>query len=128
MISSKNLAEAIYKISMDKGINQSTLLSSVESYIKEYKLEPLLPNTIMYLEDKIKKDSNWNTFSLEYGLEISQEIENKIKEKIKATDSKITNKTENKDLIGGFVATYKGIIYDASIKNQLILLKNELLK
>lgn len=128
MISSKNLAEAIYKISKEENINNSNLLNAIESYIKEYKLESLIPNTILYLEDKIKKELKWNTFSLEYGIEINKEIEEKIKEKINATKSKKTESCLNKNLIGGFVATYQGTIYDASVKNQLQLLKNELLK
>jgi len=128
MISSKNLADAIYQISLSSKKDSSVISEAIFSYVKNYRLEFLLPKAIVYLEDKIKKESIWNTFFLESRFTLSGEIVKNIKNKLNATDAQEVVIKENTDLIGGFMATYKGIIYDASIKNQLQLLKNSLIK
>jgi len=128
MISSKNLAEAIYKISLESKKDNKVIVEAILIYIQKYKLESLLPKTLVYLEDKLKKDLNWNTFFLESRFSLKNELIDDIKNKLKVnkTANVLLNKNEN--LIGGFRATYQGIIYDASIKNQLQLLKNYLIK
>ena len=37
-----------------------------------------------------------------------------------------TEMKEDKSILGGFVAKYKGMIYDGSVKGQLMRLKNNL--
>ncbi len=128
MISSKNLADAIYKVSIDSKKSDEAIVESVLSYVKEYKLESILPKALTKLEDKIQKKLIWNTLFIKSGLEIDDSIVAKIKDKLKAEDVMQTTKETDKNLIGGFIATYKGIIYDASIKNKLQLLRNTLTK
>lgn len=128
MVSSKNLANAIYRISLESKKSDSDISNAIFSYIKKYKLESLLPKVLMYLEDKVEKNNKWNTLSVLSGIEIEDNIVKEIIEKINASEAKKIKREVDKDLIGGFVATYKGIIYDASIKNQLQLLRNSLTK
>jgi F0F1-type ATP synthase delta subunit len=128
MISSKNLAEAIYSISQENRHNNSIIIEEVLSYIKKYKLESLIPKVICYLEDKVNKNSKWNTLNIETNLKIEDDLLNKISRKLNAENAKFISTNINGKLIGGFVATYKGIIYDASIYNQLQLLKKSLTK
>ena len=128
MISSKNLADAIYSISLNQKQSDVVVFDAILSYVKKYKLESLLPKAVMYLEDKVAKDLKWNTLSIKSGIAISEDIVRDIIKKIKAETAKNIIKKEDKELIGGFVATYKGMIYDASISNQLQLLRNSLTK
>jgi len=128
MISSKNLADAIYKISSDSKGNDSLIVESILSYVKDYKLESILPKAIARLEDKIKKKLTWNTLFIKSGLDIDDTIVNKIKNKLKAETAKNIIKKTDENLISGFIGTYKGVIYDASIKNKLQLLRNTLTK
>lgn len=128
MISSKNLADAIYEISLQSKQDNGVLIAVILDYIKEYKLESLLPEIIIYLEDKLNKKLKWNTLAIKSGIEISEEIKQKIKSRLDANDAENITSTLDKNLIGGFTATYKGVIYDASIKNQLELLRNALTK
>ena len=128
MISSKNLADAIYNISLDHTQSDTVLIDAILSYVKKYKLESLLPKTLIYLEDKVNKDLDWNTLSILSKTEINKEVSGSIAQKIKAEEAKKINIRLDENLIGGFMATYKGIIYDASIKNQLQLLRNSLTK
>lgn len=128
MISSKNLAEAIYEISTTSKSDPDILSSAILDHIKIYRLESLLPKAIMYIEDKIKKQHIWKTFYIESRFDLSNETLNKIKIKLNADQPKYVITEKNDEIIGGFVATYQGIIYDASIKNQLQLLKKILTK
>lgn len=128
MISSKNLAEAIYKISLDESLSTDKVVEKSMDYIKENKLEALLPKTINHLEEKAKKQKIWNTFSIISGKKINEDIVNDIKKRLDANNATNTLNTVDEDLIGGFVATYKGTIYDASLKNQLQLLRTVLTK
>lgn len=128
MISSKNLAMAIYEISKDSNGKEEAITNSILTYIRNYKLESLLPKVIEYLENKINKESEWNTLSIKSEISIDESIKNNIKIKLKATEAKKTENKVEEGLIGGFVATYKGVIYDASIYNQLQLLRESLTK
>lgn len=128
MISSKNLADAIYSISLNQKQDNVVVFDAILSYVKKYKLESLLPKVVMYLENRINKDLKWNTLSIKSGISIDEDTVSKIVEKIQAKEAKNTTNTLDKKLIGGFIATYKGVIYDASISNQLQLLKNSLTK
>lgn len=128
MISSKNLADAIYSISLNQKQSDVVVFDAILSYVKKYKLESLLPKAVMYLEDKVNKDFKWNTLSISSGIAIDEDITKDIIKKIKAENAKNITKKEDSGLIGGFVATYKGMIYDASISNQLQLLRNSLTK
>lgn len=128
MISSKHLAEAIYKIANDKSLSKSGVVNAVFDYVKSYKLEALLPKVINHLEDRADKESAWDTLDIESGLPIDESTITEIKKRLHTSDAKHTDTKVNSDLIGGFVATYKGQIYDASIKNQLQLLKKSLTK
>jgi F0F1-type ATP synthase delta subunit len=128
MISSKNLAKAIYEISIKHKQNDAMVLEAIMSYVEKYKLHSLLPKVIIYLEDKVNKNTKWNTLEVETGLEIENYLIEKIKQELKAEKAEKTTRNINKKLIGGFVASYRGFIYDASMYNQLQLLKKSLTK
>ncbi len=128
MISSKNLANAIYEISKTSKKDEEVIVLAILDYVKKYKLEALLPKAISYLENKSQKDSTWDTLSVESKIHIDNEIIEKIKIKLNATKAQKVKNEIKEELIGGFTATYKGVIYDASIKNQLKLLRNVLTK
>ncbi len=128
MISSKNLAKALYKLSEENNFTPEKILRSFMSYVDEYNLQPLLPKTIQYLEEFHKKKKKWNTVEIDFGYSIEDsKIVTQIKETIKANSDDDVSISEDKELIGGFVARHKGVIYDASIKNQLQLLKKNLI-
>lgn len=128
MISSKHLADAIYKLSLDKSLNKKDLVDKVFEYVKAYKLEAILPKAIMHLEEKLRKDKEWNTFAVSSGRVIDESLVHDIRKKLDAGEASEIKKEVDEDLIGGFVATYKGVIYDASLKNQLRLLRQVLTK
>ena len=63
-------------------------------------------------------------------VKLSKELENKIMEKLKNIykgEIKISNVIDP-GIIGGFIINFKGLQYDASIKNQFKLLKSQIVK
>lgn len=128
MISSKHLADAIYKLSLDQSLDKKDIVEKIFEYVRAYKLEAILPKTIMHLEEKSRKDRDWNMFAISSGRLIEDSLIHDIYKKLGVEEKSEVKKEVNGDLIGGFVATYKGVIYDASLKNQLRLLKQVLTK
>lgn len=128
MISSKNLANAIYQISIDESLNQKDILNGILLYVKENRLESLLPKAIYHLEKRLEKDFVWNTLKIQSGFDLDLELVQSIAKKLNVKDGANIEKEIDKDLIGGFVATHKGVIYDISLKNQLELLRQVLIK
>jgi len=127
MISSKNLSEALYKISKENQ-NADILVDNFLEYVKDNNLISLMPQTIEHLERLSSSLKEFNTLKIHSGLPISYETTNLIQEKLKIDkDVKKENHVDS-ELIGGFIASYKGVLYDASLKNQLRLLKNSLTK
>lgn len=127
MVSSKDLAKALYKLSKEEGKSSSDILRVFLQYIDEYKLQSLLPKVLNYLEEFYKNDSEFNSLQIKVSHQIDDELVQKIRNVINTQTSDIRI-VEDKELIGGFVANHKGFIYDASIKNQLQLLKQQLIK
>lgn len=127
MVSSKDLAKALYKISKEENQKPRDILDSFFKYIDDYKLQSLLPKVLKYLEEFYKTDSEFNSLQIKVSHQIDDELTQKICNVINTQTSDIRI-IEDKELIGGFIANHKGFIYDASIKNQLQLLKQQLIK
>src|SRR5690606_667078 len=128
MVSSKNLAKALYKLSSEENKSSDVVSNAFLKYIDEYNLKALLPQIVNYLEEFNRMNKEFNTLNISTGYTMEDKIIEDIKSMIKVSDKDIVNIKEESELIGGFTATYQGIIYDASIRNQLQLLKQKLIK
>ncbi len=127
MISSKQLGQALYHLINENTHSIDVVSDAFLEYVKAHKLESLIPRVLEYLELALKKDAAFNTLDVSSGLPIDNEIIAKILEILKApVDTKTQTKVEP-ELIGGFVASFRGFEYDASIKNQLKHLHTKLL-
>ena len=125
MVSSRQIAISFYKVLGEHKDANKNLADVLIEYLEEGGLMNLLPQVVAHLENLHNQDVVHSTLEIE----ISDKESAKVLESIhkKFGDPKKVNHKVNADLIGGFVATYKGFIYDASIKNQLKLLKNKLI-
>lgn len=126
MVSSKNVARALYQLSKDKNLNIQVVLPAFFAYTEKYNLVPFLPNILKHLENFNTRDQGHNTLYIKSGLLIDKKITDDIKNFISQGQESAIKTEIDPRLIAGFVATYKGYIYDASIRNQLQLLKKEL--
>lgn len=126
MISSKHLALALYKLSHE-GMATPKIMPAFFAYVEKYHLTSLLPATLKYLEKFQKQDEVFNTLEIVSGLPVADEVVREIGALLKTGAQDTVQYTVDKELIGGFTATYQGFIYDASIKNQIHLLKTRLI-
>jgi len=127
MISSKNLAQALYKLSTES-VPTEKLMLALYNYLEKHHLLALLPATLKHLERLQKNNLKFNSLKVISSLPIDDEILTEIKTLLTVNKSALIEKLDDRELIGGFVATYQGFIYDASLKNQLNLLKSKLIE
>jgi F0F1-type ATP synthase delta subunit len=125
MISSKQITVSVYKIIKEQKTSDEHVVDALIEYLTENKLLNLLPQVVNHLERLEKQDSEHNTLNIETATEVDADILAKIHKKFGAPEK--INQNKNAELIGGFVATYRGFVFDASIKNQLKLLRNKLI-
>jgi F0F1-type ATP synthase delta subunit len=111
-----------------EGVSTETIIKGLNFFINKHKLDYLLPSLVDHLERLQNESERLNTLNIKIGLPIEQETVEEIKKAMKLED-KVKVKTEiDSDLIGGFIATHQSLIYDASLKNQLNLLKARLIE
>lgn len=127
MISSKHLAQALYQLSKETTDTERIVRAFLE-YLEKYKLQALLGGTLRHLERIQSNQEKFNYLEIVSGLPIDKEITEEIKTKLKVDIHSKTEKKIDGALIGGFIATYKGFIYDASLKKQLYLLRTKLIE
>lgn len=127
MISSKQLAQALYRLSKEVD-DHKKITSAFNHYLEKYNLQPLLRGTLRHLTEIQSKQRKHHSLEITSGLPIDEDITREIKELLDVKSDAKVEKHTDKTLIGGFVATYKGLVYDASLKKQLHLLRNNLIK
>ncbi len=116
-------------MSHNSSLSPDKIWGAFSQFVDEYKLHALLPRTLEYLEAYNKIEISWNTADVTLG--IMDEDKNLVSEILKKLDISKTNNVsvkEDKSLIAGFIVKHQGLIYDGSIKSQLQLLKQNLIK
>lgn len=126
MISSQELSQVLIQITKDSSKSDEALDVFV-SFLEENNLLSQLPHIIRNLEYLSKRERDFNTLIVESPFEISETLLGKIKEVSKAKDASVET-VENKSLLGGFRATYKGFVVDGSARHNLQTLKKQLTK
>lgn len=126
MINSLHLAKAIRELSREN-ILASKILPAFLAYSQKYHLEPLWPAVVRQLEAWDRQEKIFNTMEISSGLPLSVDTVTDIKKSLSDEGEVVTVQKIDQSLVGGFMATYQGIIFDASIRKQLNLLKTKLI-
>jgi F0F1-type ATP synthase delta subunit len=115
MIKSKQLAKALFELSEEKvkGLDKKFF-----DFIKNRNLQAQLPSVLYHLEKIIEFDKEKKGIQIETAHEIKNDTVKQIKSFLKAEDLPEVIKIK-KELIAGFRAKWKGMIYDASIMTSL---------
>lgn len=122
MISARAIAQAVYEMAEDKEIKD--VAHHVLAYLEKNNLMPLLPKVVALLEDIQATASKKATLEIVTAYHMSESLVKDIKDSLGAEH--VGKIQEDKNLIGGFVAEYNGVVYDASVMTQLSRLKNVL--
>jgi len=126
MVSSDNIVKAIKQNLRDKDLDFSA--DKIINYLKQNNLLHLLPNIIRKLEVGIESDKKGNTVTLLTSHEFDKELIEKIKSFIQKEKGNVFDIKIDNSLIGGFVIKGNNKIYDASMKRNLGLLRESLIK
>lgn len=93
--------------------------------------EPLLPEIVKEVISQYKKLKNITTAALTTAVEVSPETLDSVKTALKSSD-RITGEVElathlDPSILGGFILELEGHVYDASVRDKLSSLKQEIL-
>ena len=124
MISSTNIAQAVYELSQ-KEHNGAALSDNLVLYLEKNHALALLPNVIAQLQYLQSRGDAYATIRITSPYAMDKKILGTITKTLDATDAP-QELQQQPELIGGFVAEYKGVVYDASVQTQLTNLKQAL--
>jgi F0F1-type ATP synthase delta subunit len=127
MISSKNIAIAV-KQSLDSEKDVGDFALRLLDFLKENHLIHLLPNIIQKLEFESKKEKDFKTILIKTSHEFNEVILEKIKEKFGKEKGDTFLVEVDESLIGGFVALGKNRVINASVKRNIMFLRESLTK
>lgn len=129
MIQSRDLAQGFWKIletTDEKEISRA--FDAFVSFVEEHNLASLLPSVVRHLEFLQKQKQDFNTLTIETPFPLDTSLERHIQNHMRIEHTIEKKHVLNKDLIGGFRATYQGQVLDASILYNLQVLKKQLTK
>jgi F0F1-type ATP synthase delta subunit len=128
MITSRDITQTILFSEKNGNIDAKKLASNTLAYLKKQNLEHLLPEILRILEQEGLKEAEQESVVIETAREVSESMLKQISSKLLDCAEGKPEQVVNEDLIGGFVAKHNGVIYDASLKRKIELLKKELVK
>jgi F0F1-type ATP synthase delta subunit len=124
---SKELAQILIELAhqVDK---VDDAISVFVAFLEKHNLTYQLPAIVRHISQfKYQKDRT-STLVIESPFEIANSLQKKIQHFTNAQDAQFVEFVINKNLLGGFRTTYKGLVTDASIRHNLLTLKKELSK
>jgi F0F1-type ATP synthase delta subunit len=122
MTSSRTIARAVYELAQDSA--NKNIAENLAQYLDRNNLMPLLGSIVQHLEYMHRQANARTKLDIISAYTLPKDILQDIKKSLGAEH--LGNVQEDKDLLGGFIAEYNGVVYDASIKTQLTRLKNNL--
>ena len=128
MITSKDIAQTILFAEKQGQTDTKKLVQNTLAYLKKQGSEHLIPEVLRILEQESAKEAERESVVIETSHEMSASTLKQIKDNLLAGATEKPEQVINEDLIGGFVAKHDGVIYDASLKKKLELLRKELVK
>jgi F0F1-type ATP synthase delta subunit len=122
MIQSKKLARFAFSC-LKKGDSSEKVLRAVKDVLIQNKQESLYGSFLKNLQKLVEKQNQYETFFIESPFPLSAEMQNTVIRSV--TDESVSSvlHKENKDLLLGFRALYKGTIFDGSAKKYITNLK-----
>lgn len=124
--SAQKLAKALLKLAKDNPEKQKEIVAGFADFCKEKHLGHMLPNFFKYLELEAQRMQDISTLKIFSPLKPGEAVVQKIKQMAGAQKAGEPEIIEDKDMVAGFIAFYENKIIDASLSNNLRLLKNKL--
>ncbi|MFT7557972.1 MAG: F0F1-type ATP synthase delta subunit [Planctomycetota bacterium] len=120
------IARSLYKHTKNMSTAQaSQLIDEVATALTAEGKASLLLGVVSYLEKIRVEESAFESLSIETPYELSPDLITGIQEVLHANAETPLHMTIDSSLIGGYRATYRGIIVDASLKSYLERLEKQ---
>jgi F0F1-type ATP synthase delta subunit len=126
MLTSRVIAKRLFQLSEEPNIDASRLAHAFLEFVEKHDLQRQLPAITYYLEAEAKRKRKDEQVIYTTAHPVSHQTVEAMKRYIGAHDNTSTVAHMDASLIGGFIARYKGKIYDASMRSQLASLKKML--
>ncbi len=128
MITSRQLASALISSVQENPDSQDKILKNFEKFLEKNHLIKLLPNITKFLEEEQKRLEKRDSLEIVTSHKVNKETIKIIEDFVQKKSKSKTFIEEDDKLIGGFIAKYKNMVYDGSIRNHLNQLKAILIK
>ena len=125
MLRSRNIASKLHRMVVD-GSDPKTVAKEASQYLRERKLDYMLPNVITYLELLLVKAKREDQCVIKSARPLAGGVVSDIAGRAGAKESEVTAEIDEA-LVGGYIMQHQNKIVDASIKNQLNQLHKHLL-
>lgn len=121
-MNSRDIAKSLLK-EKDSIQDWDVFLGEFVETLQSKNLGYKLPFILKHLEHESEKLGHENTLYVQYGVSPNDETRKKLQEIVEADEKVEVVEEIDEELIGGFIAEYKGKIYDGSIRSYLRNLK-----
>ncbi len=128
MITSRDIVQTLLFANKKDDLDAKKLVSNTLAYLEKQNLKHLLPEVLRILEQEGLKEAEQESVVIETSHVVSESTLKQISSKLLTDAKEDPKQVVNEDLIGGFVAKHNGVIYDASLKRKIELLRKELTK
>ncbi|MFZ2151661.1 MAG: F0F1 ATP synthase subunit delta [Minisyncoccia bacterium] len=116
----RHITEALTVVSDAHG--EKKAVSALTSFLTRSHLTHLLPAIVLLLKKKAVEEGKQDTISITSATTLSEKVIDRISDlahKNVGTIPASVNMVVDKSLVGGFVAVYKGKVFDGSVKTML---------
>jgi len=125
--SAQGLSKALLKLIQENPENQQEIIANFIDFCNKKRLTHLFGSLLKYIEIEIKKEKEAETLKIFSAGKLDEEIIEKIRKMSEVKSDAPTSIIEEESIVAGFVAYYQNKIIDASLDNNLRLLKNKLI-
>ncbi len=122
MISAQVIARGLHKL-LVSGTPQEEVFQSFQIYITQHHLQGIVPNVIHYLELFLEQAKSKQGVQISTAHDITQQTIAKILNYVNAEKNSPVIFNKNEKIVGGFIARYNDVEYDASLSAQLLRFK-----
>jgi len=126
MISSRHVAQSLFELLQESPKDKhSKIIKNFFGFIDHHRAQHLFSSIFRHFEQVTKIEEHTNTLFVKSAYELPKDVCLQIAKHTHAEESPFQQSTDP-DLIGGFIAEYKGKRFDASLRYQLQSLRENL--
>lgn len=125
MMKSSDIARALIKLSRETGVEPVKLVAALVEVMKSHRLAGQLPKVAYYLGLELERERRERALSIIVADAVSASTLKHIREYVGAQEGVETIVKIDPKIIGGFIAEYRGRLYDASIVRTVETLRGE---